>query len=144
LSTTAADRQHFLLAAGELAAAVVLALGEAGKQRVDARDGPRAGPLVRHLQVFLDAEVGEDAPALGHVADAAAGDAVGRPARGFRAENRDAALTRRRQADEATQRRGLAGTVAAKQRRDPAFRDVEADAVKNVALAVVGVEATGL
>ena len=38
----AGDRQHFLLAAGKLTAAIELALGEAREQLVDALDGPRA------------------------------------------------------------------------------------------------------
>src|SRR5262249_2834702 len=41
----AGDRQHLLLAAGELAALVRLALREAREELVDARDRPRAGPL---------------------------------------------------------------------------------------------------
>src|SRR6266567_6902534 len=57
----AADREHFLLAAGELAAAVLLAFGEARKQRVDALDGPRPAALERHFEIFLDAEISEDA-----------------------------------------------------------------------------------
>ncbi len=40
----ARDRQHLLLAAGELAAAIVLALGEAREGVVDALDGPGAAP----------------------------------------------------------------------------------------------------
>ena len=40
----ARDRQHLLLAAGELAAAIVLALGQARERVVDALDRPRAAP----------------------------------------------------------------------------------------------------
>src|SRR5260221_7609662 len=39
----AADRQHLLLAARELAATIAAALGEAREKPVDARPGPRAG-----------------------------------------------------------------------------------------------------
>ena len=56
-----------------------------------------------------------------------------------RAEDRDAAFARRREPHQAAQRRGLAGAVAAEQRGDLAFGDFEADAVQDVALAVVGV-----
>ena len=49
---------------------------------VDSFDGPRAGSLQRNLQVILDAEIGEDAPALRHVADAELRDPEGRPVRG--------------------------------------------------------------
>ena len=40
----ARDRQHLLFAARELAAAMVLAFGKAGKRLVDAIDGPGAAP----------------------------------------------------------------------------------------------------
>ena len=49
-----------------------------------------------------------------------------------------------REAHQAAQGRGLAGAVAAEQRRDLAFRDLEADAMQDMALAVIGVEAFGL
>ena len=118
---------------------------EAREQLVDARDGPRARALERHLQVFFDGQVGEDAAALGHVADAERGDAVGRPV-GRRHGRRCARVPSRarRQAHQAAQRRGLAGAVAAEQRDDLAFAHLEADAVQDVALAVEGVQVLGL
>src|SRR5262249_52238197 len=128
----------------KLAAAIVLTFGQAGKQCIDPRNGPRSGPLARHLQIFLDAQVREDAAAFGHVADATTGNPVGRPAGGLGTKNRDAAPTRGRQADKASQGRGLAGAVAAKQGSDLAFGDFKPDAMEDVALAVVGVEIFGL
>ena len=95
----ARDRQHLLLAAGKLPALVALAFGQARKQLVDALDGPRAGALDRHLEVFVDRQVGEDAPPFRHEADAQRGDAVRRRMRGLGAEDADAAFARRRQAD---------------------------------------------
>ena len=96
------------------------------------------------LQVLVDAEIGEDAPPLRHVADAGCGDPdrsasawypvpkiVTRPSRGGR------------EAHQAAQGRGLAGAVAAEQRGDLAFRDLEADAMQDMALAVIGVQAFG-
>ena len=53
------------------------------------------------------------------------------------------ALARRRQAHEAAQRRGLAGAVAAEQRRHLAFGDFEADAVQDMALAIKGMKPFG-
>jgi len=53
------------------------------------------------------------------------------------------ALARRRQAHQAAQGRGLAGAVAAEQRGDPPFRDLQADAMQDVALAVKGLQALG-
>ena len=114
-----------------------------GKQLVDPLDGPRPAALERDLEIFLDAEIGEDAPAFGHVADARRRDAEGRPARGVLAEHRDLALARRRQSHQASQRRGLAGAVASEQRGDLALGDAEADAMQDMALAVIGVEAFG-
>ena len=58
-------------------------------------------------------------------------------------ENRHAAFARRRQAHQAAQRRGLARAVASEQRGDLALGHLQADAVQDVALAVVGVEAFG-
>ena len=51
----ATDRQHLLLAAGELAAAVVLALGQPRESLVDALDRPRAALTGGdHAQVLVD------------------------------------------------------------------------------------------
>src|SRR5213078_2033944 len=74
----AADRQHLLLAAGDLVAAVVLALPEARKEVVDALQVPSAGTavaassLLRDGEVLLDAERREDQPVLRYVADSVA------------------------------------------------------------------------
>ena len=78
----AADRQHLLLAARELAAAILLALGQARKELIDARDGPRpsAARALRQAQMLVDRERGPDPPSLRHVADAEIGDPVGRQA----------------------------------------------------------------
>ena len=71
----ARDRQHLLLAAGELAAAIVLALGQARECVVDALDRPRAAPHARgHAQMLVDGERAPQPPALRHVADAEPGD----------------------------------------------------------------------
>src|SRR6266851_8631428 len=70
-----ADRQHLLLAPGELSAAAQPAFGEAREELIDAGDRPWTAALERHLEVLLDAEVGEDAAALRHIAHAQRGDA---------------------------------------------------------------------
>src|SRR6202011_2931493 len=67
----------------------------------------------------------------------------GRPTGGVGSENGDAALARGRERHQAAQGRGLAGAVAAEQRRDLALGDLEADAMQDVALAVEGVQALG-
>ncbi len=69
------NRQHLLLAAGELATAIVLALGEARECVVDALDGPGAAPHARdHAQVLVDSERAPQAPPLRHVTDTKPGD----------------------------------------------------------------------
>src|SRR6516165_2678185 len=65
----AADREHLLLAAGELAPRVLLSLSEAGKELVDALRGPWSLALQRHFQILIDTEIGKDAPPFGNVAD---------------------------------------------------------------------------
>ena len=139
----AGDRQHLLFAAGQLPAAIVLAFLEAGKQLIDPRDGPRSAAFERNLEIFLDAEIGEDAPALRHETDACRGDPEGRPARGVLSEYRDLAFARRGQAHQAAQRRAFAGAVASQQGGDLAFLHFKADAMQDVALAVIGVKAFG-
>ena len=53
------DRQHLLLAAGQLPAAVRFALSQARERRVDPIDGPRAlAPPVHEPQVFVDRQRG--------------------------------------------------------------------------------------
>ena len=78
----AADREHLLLAARELRAAVLLALGEPREQAVDRVDRPVAAVArlvargADHAQVLVDAERREQPAALRHVADARGGDRV--------------------------------------------------------------------
>ena len=111
---------------------------------VDAADRPGPRPLDRNQQVLLDRQIGEDSPAFRHVSHAGLGDAVGREPGHVGAEQRDAALPRRGEADETAQRRRLAGAVAAEQRDDLARAHFEADPVKDVALAVEGMNVGGL
>src|SRR3984893_3172199 len=96
----------------------------------------RARPHQRHHQVLLDGEIGENLAAFGNIADAKSGDTKWRHARGLGAEDRDLALARRREPPEAAQRRGLAGAVAAEQRRPLALGGFKAHAMQDVALAV--------
>src|ERR1700678_339403 len=71
----ARDRQHLLLAAGELASAIILALGEAREGVVDALDRPRATAHARgHAQMLVDGERTPQTPPLRYVADAEPGD----------------------------------------------------------------------
>src|SRR6201999_3478764 len=109
----------------------------------DPRDGPRSLTFERDLEIFLDTEIGKDAPSLRHETDAFRGDTKGRPARGDLSEYRDFAFARRGQAHQAAQRRAFAGAVASQQGGDLAFFDFKADPMQDVALAVIGVKAFG-
>src|SRR5580700_933631 len=93
----ASDREHFLLASGELASAIFLAFGKPREERVDSLDRPRSLVLAWHLEILLHAEVGEDSPAFGHISDTAGSDTKRRPAGGVGSEDRDAPLSRGRQ-----------------------------------------------
>src|SRR5262249_56962061 len=80
---SAPDREHLLLAAGELIAEIAPAFAESRKELVDAVRGPRAGP--RHGgEIFLHRERFEDVALLRHPADAGVRAAV-------RAQRRDVA-----------------------------------------------------
>ena len=71
----AADREHLLLAAGELVAHVVGALRQAREQREHPLERPRlaraAAVVGERDEVLAHRQVGEDLPALGHERDAA-------------------------------------------------------------------------
>ena len=72
------DRQHLLLATGELPAAIRFALGQARERRVDPIDRPRAlAPPIHEPQVLVDRQRRPQPPALRHISDAELGD-VGR------------------------------------------------------------------
>src|SRR5207245_6222419 len=130
----ARDGQHLLLAAGERAARLLLALGEHWEVAVHAlevlRDTAAPAPRVgAQAQVLLDGEVHERAAPLGRVADA-------EPHQVFRrapvdALPREADLARR--ADHAAhraQRRRLARAVGAQNRGDAALLAGAVDAVQ--------------
>src|SRR4051812_47338531 len=76
----AADREHLLLAAGELHPAVPAPLGQTWEQLVHGIRRPAliAAPRRRHPQVLVDGQRREQPPPLRHVADASAGHLVGR------------------------------------------------------------------
>src|SRR6266478_10120500 len=70
----APEGQHLLLAARHAPRALVLALGEDGKERVDALQalavvGARRRQEGAHLEIVRDGEAGEEAAPFGHVRD---------------------------------------------------------------------------
>ena len=70
----ASDREHLLLAARKLAAAVAAPLGETREGRIDALDRPGAFDARAETQRLVDRKARPEAASLGHVADASAGD----------------------------------------------------------------------
>src|SRR5437764_9961768 len=82
------------------------------------------------LEVFVNRELGADAPAFWDVSDAAAHDVLGRhPSQGAAAECDIAAPAQPTGAR--AQRRRLARAVGAEQRHDASFGDGERDPVEN-------------
>ena len=76
----AAHRQHLLLAAGQHAGGVVLALAQVGKQPEHVVERPAtelSGPLQAELQVLPHRQRRKDLPVLRHVADAEMRDLIG-------------------------------------------------------------------
>jgi hypothetical protein len=133
------DREHLLLAAGELGAPVALPLREPREGLVHARHRPGARPVAQgQAQMLVHRERGPDAPALGDVADAAVGDRVGGQPEDLLAAEPHAARRRHEPGDRVAQR-GLAHAVPADDRGD-AVVEAERDLLEGVRAAVVHVE----
>ncbi len=137
----AGDRQHLLLAAGELGALASQPLLHVREEREDAlQRQPALAHLGRQHQVLLHREGGIDPPLLGHEAEPEPGDgARGQPDR-LGALHHHRALALADHAHDRLQSRGLAGAVAAQQRHHLARRHVEVDAVKDMGFPVPGLE----
>src|ERR1019366_7209635 len=142
----AADREHLLLPARELAGRVEPELLQRRKEaeqpleprRVDLLERARAARRQQH--VLAHREVAEDSHVLGHVADAAPRDLGCRAAKRRPVEG-DGALRCVPQAHDRAQRRRLAGAVATEQHHHLARRHLEVDAVQDVVRADVRVHA---
>ena len=136
------DRDHLLLAAGERSRPLARTLPQLREKVVD-EVVARLGVALGEPQVLLDGEPGEDVAVLGHVADAAADDAVRRKRRQVVAGE----LHRSAPADETEdrpQRRRLADAVPSEQRGHAALRNVERHALKHVRLPEVDVQVAHL
>ncbi len=143
-----ADGQHLLLAAGQLVAAVLDALGKARKDLDHTIEGP-AACVVRavaggDLQVFLHAQRREDAAPLRHVGDAALGNGARARAGDVAAVEQDSPGPGPHEAHERADERRLAHAVAAHQTDRFAGQDAEGEPAQDMALAVERVEAAGL
>src|SRR6266702_4665583 len=137
----AGDRQHLLLAAGELGALAAQALLEVGKQAEDRLEGkPARLDLRRQQQVLLDVEAGEDAAFLRAERDPGAGDMVRGAADELAVLEPHRALTLADDAHDGFERGGLAGAVAAQQRHHFAREHLERRPVQDVGFAVPGLQ----
>ncbi len=135
-----ADREHLLLAAGELPAAVAAPFGEAGKDLVDALDSPRTLLSGRdHSQMLVDGERSPEATTLRHVAKSHARDVGRRPARQLLPAHADRAARRRNEAHDRLAERRLAHAVAADD-REHALLKREVDALQGMRTPVIDVE----
>ena len=136
----APDRQHLLLAAREVIAAVPAARGERGKELVD--PGERPGPgLRRDNQVLLDRQRREDLALLRHEADAEPRAPVGRQGRDIASGKADMPGMQRGMPHDGREQRRLADPVAAQDRERAAGRQVERDAFEHDRLAIPGLDA---
>ena len=141
---SARNREHLLLAARELPAAVVLALGEPRKRLVDALDGPGAAPRAcGEAQVLVDGERAPEPAPLRHIADAEPRDLSGRKGGELLAGEADRAAGRPHQPHDRLAERGLAHAVAADDGEHPAVEG-QVDALQGVGVAVEDVEALDL
>ncbi len=134
---SAPDREHLLLAARKLGAAVGAPLRQAREHRIDAVDLALA--RCDQAQRLVDRERRPDAAALRHVGDAAPGDLVRCAAEDLLADQPHAAAGRHQAGDGVAERR-LAHAVAADDAEHAAF-EREADALERMGAAVVHVEA---
>ena len=137
-----ADRQHLLLAAGELGALAAAALPQVREDRIDLVDRHAARQYHRReQQVFLDVEAGEDAALFRTIGDAEAGDAVGGEADKLAAAKDHRALPLRHDPHDRPQGRRLAGAVAARASVTTSpCADGKAHSVQDVGFAVPGVQ----
>ncbi len=96
--------------------------------------------LTADFEIFVDREIGKDAPLFRHVTEPAADDGMGRLIRDVPALEHDAAGAAFDQPDDGAEGSGLAGAVAPEQRDHLALADLERDVEQDVGGAVMAVE----
>ncbi len=133
--------QHLLLAAGEPRTLAEAALVKVGKHLVElVQAHAAAAHRGRQQQVLLDAQAGEDAPLFRAIADAQPWNLVGRHADGLVAVDHDGAGAAPDHVHDRPQRGGAPGAVAPEQRHQLAAANHQIDTVKDVRLAVKGMQ----
>src|SRR5439155_22823390 len=135
------DRQHLLLATGALRAAVALSLAERWEEREQPLERPSLGRRsLRDADVLDDAEIRKYQPPFRHVGDTGSRHPVRRPGGDRTSFERHRARTRLDEPHDGPHRRRLAHAVAAEHCGDAASRQLEIDALQDVARGVVRVE----
>src|ERR1700712_2125343 len=137
----ASDREHLLLASGQLAAGGFAPIGERGKHRPDPLDRPRRPATGGQRKVFLYGKRSENAAMFGNERDALSCDRMRRLAENRYAGKLDVALGAGKRPGNRPHRRGLADAISAEQRQQLTVSDHKIDALKDVALAIPAVEA---
>src|SRR5205814_10188506 len=140
----AADGEHLLLAAGEGAGDLPAALGERGEHGKDFAQGlrcaaSRAGQHGADGEVLLDAQAGEDLPALGDLADAEVADAVRLEVADVALFEVDRAFFGGFDAGDAADERRFSGAVRPDDGDDLALWHLQRDAVEGLRVAVEAV-----
>ena len=142
-----ADRQHLLLAAGEVPRQLVDAIGQAGEEGQHPLLGVAHGRVVLALepagqtQVVADGEGGEHAPAARHHHDATRRDLVGGKASELLASEHDRSRRRRQQPRDALEQRRLSGAVGSEEGDDLALVDLQVEPEEDLHGSVRSVEA---
>src|SRR6185312_9302332 len=96
--------------------------------------------LAADFQILFHGEIGEDPPLLRHITKARTHDLVRRRARDIPALEHDAAAALLDETHDRAKCRRLAGAVAAEQRHDLAFADLERDVEQDMRGPVMAVE----
>src|SRR5262245_22393641 len=97
------------------------------------------GAALRDREIFLHAQCGKDAPALGHEPHSAAHRLERSNPRDVNAFENDPAAARRIKADDGVHQRGLADTVAPEQAEYLSLFELERQSLQDVGIPVVGV-----
>jgi hypothetical protein len=138
----ARDRDHLLLAAGQVPGRVIPELLQGREEAADPLDpvGVERAIARGQVEVLAHGEFGEHGHAFGDVGDAGARDVGRGQLRDVGAAEADAAAAGAPQAHDGAQRGGLAGAVPAQQHRQAAARHHQVNALQDVVLADMGVD----
>ena len=140
----AANRQHLLLATGEVGPQVTASLLQARKQRIDPLQGPglrAAQPVVRRGdQVLVHREVGKHLSLLRHQANAQAGDLVGGQPGDVLAGKHNAPATGRPDAHDGTHGGGFTHAIAPQHGHELTFGNRQAHPKQGLGVTVEGLQ----